>query len=83
MLASIANVTPREGTHLGTNSLAIRGMAPEHMEGCADLISRILETVSVTDDRTYRLDPDRREAFRAEVRALCDRFPISGYMGEQ
>ncbi len=67
------------GMRLGTNGLAIRGVAPEHMEGCADLISRILETVSVTDDRTYRLDPDRREAFRAEVGAVCDRFPISGY----
>ena len=67
------------GLRLGTTSLASRGMAPEHMEGCADLISRILASVSVTDDRTYRLDPDRRDAFRAEVTALCDRFPISGY----
>jgi glycine hydroxymethyltransferase len=69
------------GMRLGTNSLAIRGMRPEQMEECAQLITDILGAVEPVDDRAYKLSRETAVGFRQRAEALCDRFPISGYPG--
>ena len=67
------------GIRIGTNALAERQFGAEQMEACADLISRVLNSVQVLGEREYRLEPRERDRFRQEVRALCDQFPIPGY----
>lgn len=67
------------GIRIGTNSLAARGFDTEGIGQCADLIVRILSAVTVRGDREYDLGRERKKAFQAEVRQLCDRYPIPGY----
>ncbi len=67
------------GIRLGTNSLALREMGPETMPDCARLIHRVLSSVRPVDDLSYELDDAVREEVRADVRALCARFPIRSY----
>jgi glycine hydroxymethyltransferase len=75
--AKPARVT--SGLRLGTNALAIRGMAEREMPTCADLVHTALSgTVAVTDD-SFMLEDRVREDVRAAVRDLCQRFPIPGY----
>ncbi len=67
------------GMRLGTNSLAARGLGPEDMPRCADLIHRVLGAVKVRGDREFELDDSVRAAVRAEVREICAAFPIPRY----
>ncbi len=55
------------GVRIGTPALTTRGMAEAEMATVADLLARVLEQ---PDDGAVR------EAVRAEVLALCDRFPL-------
>lgn len=68
------------GVRLGTNTAAYRGMGPAEMQQCAALIHRVLDSIEVLDDQHYRLDDAVKESIRAEVRALCERFPIASYL---
>lgn len=70
------------GVRLGTNSLALRGMSPNEMRRCADLLHRVLSAVSVNGDSEYELDAAVRDGVRGEVRQLCRSFPIPGYPAE-
>jgi glycine hydroxymethyltransferase len=67
------------GMRLGTNSLAYRGMDAGLMPRCAALIDRVLSSIRVLGEREYELDSAVRESVRAEVRELCQRFPIPHY----
>lgn len=67
------------GVRLGTNVLAQRGMGPAEMNDCADLVHRILGAVQMRGEREFDLAAGPAAAFRAEVRALCRRFPIPDY----
>ena len=67
------------GIRLGTNTLADRGMGEREMGECADLFDRVLSSVEVFGDQEYRLKASTRDAIRADVRRLCDRFPVPNY----
>lgn len=67
------------GARLGTNSLALRGMGPETMPECADLIQRVLSAVKAEDDHRYSLDDEIKRRCQEQVKALCRRFPLPHY----
>lgn len=70
------------GMRLGANSLALRGMGESEMPQCADLIHQVLSSVKVFGEREYELDKAVMEFVRAEVRQLCNCFPIHRYPSE-
>jgi len=67
------------GLRLGTNDLARRGLEPGDMADCVDLIDRVLSSIQVLGDTDYRLDDRVREAVQAEVKRLCECFPLPRY----
>jgi glycine hydroxymethyltransferase len=67
------------GARLGTNSLALRGMGPEIMPQCADIMHRVLSAVRAKGDREYELKGDVKQDCREQVSALCRRYPIPNY----
>jgi glycine hydroxymethyltransferase len=67
------------GVRLGTNTMALRGMEPEEVVQGARLVHRVLTAVEPRGDREYRLAPAVRDEVRAEVAALCRKFPIPRY----
>jgi glycine hydroxymethyltransferase len=67
------------GIRLGTNDLALRGLEPHHMPHCVDLIDRVLSAVQVLGDTDYVLDLCVKETIRAEVKRLCEQFPVPRY----
>jgi len=71
------------GIRIGANALAARGFDAPAMRRTADLICRILTAVEAEGDREYRLEEASRTRFQSEVRALCDEFPIPGYVTER
>jgi glycine hydroxymethyltransferase len=64
------------GLRLGTNILAQRGMRPQQMRECANLLHRVLSTTTTLDDTTYHLAARTTEHVRAYVHALCDLHPM-------
>lgn len=71
------------GLRLGTNIPAFRGMQQEVMAECADLVDRVLSSITVLSDRTYRLDPRVKGLVRGRVAELCVRYPIAGYPADE
>jgi glycine hydroxymethyltransferase len=67
------------GIRLGTNTLAARGMGEREMKECADLFDRVLSSIEVFGDQEYHLKASTRDAIRADVRRLCERFPVPDY----
>lgn len=67
------------GLRLGTNTLAHRGVLPQEMDHCADLVDRVLRAVSADGDRDYRTDPAVLADVRADVRGFARSHPIPGY----
>lgn len=67
------------GLRLGTNCLAARGMGAAEMPRCAALIHQVLSSLKVLGERTYELDEGVKRLVRAEVRRLCEEFPIPRY----
>lgn len=74
-------MSPRvtSGVRLGTNSVALRGLAPAEMGRCAELIDAVLSAVTPLGDREYYLGEAVRASIRDDVRRLCQRFPIPRY----
>lgn len=70
------------GVRFGTNGLALRGMGPAEMPGCAALVDSVLSAVRPVGEREYVLDARVAAAAREEVAALCARFPLPGYSPE-
>jgi glycine hydroxymethyltransferase len=64
---------------LGTNTLALRGMGPQEMKLCADLVDRVLSRTQKLPGHGYTLDSGVRAQVREEVSRLCERFPIPHY----
>ncbi|MEV7199208.1 serine hydroxymethyltransferase [Streptomyces griseoluteus] len=64
------------GVRLGCNILAQRGMGPEHMRECAELMHAVLAATTPLSDTEYRVDPHERVQLREHVRALCARHPL-------
>jgi glycine hydroxymethyltransferase len=67
------------GIRLGTNTLAARGMGPDEMCECAELLDRVLGAIDVLGDKEYHLDAALKESIRHEVKRLCAKFPIPDY----
>ena len=67
------------GVRFGTNSLALRGLTPEDMLLCAELVHRVLANVRAEGEREYSLDFDVATSVREEVTNLCVRHPIPCY----
>lgn len=64
------------GLRLGTNILAQRGIGPDEMPRCAELMDRVLGATTVLGDTEHRVDPGVRDAVRREVAALCRAHPL-------
>ncbi|WP_084964066.1 serine hydroxymethyltransferase [Thermoactinospora rubra] len=69
------------GLRLGTNILAQRGLTPEDMHRCADLVCRVLKATKALPGTGFEVDPGVRAQVSAEVADLCAAFPISAYAG--
>lgn len=67
------------GLRIGTNSLALRGMGPEEMPLCAELIDQVLSSVEPLGDRDFRLDETKKMSVRSGVESACEQFPIPRY----
>jgi glycine hydroxymethyltransferase len=67
------------GIRLGTNSLALRGMSENEMQTCAGLIARVLTATQVFNEQEYCLDAATKDAVRADIKRLCQAFPIPRY----
>jgi len=65
--------TIASGIRLGTPAVTTRGLGPDEMRD----IGRLLVTAL-----TARDEPAATAAIAAEVRALCDRFPVPGLPGD-
>lgn len=65
------------GLRLGTNVLAQRGLPPELMALCADLVCTVL--VAIPPGESRRLDPRLGRRVRAQVSDLCAAYPLPGY----
>ncbi|MEU6093164.1 serine hydroxymethyltransferase [Streptomyces sp. NPDC047085] len=64
------------GLRLGTNILAQRGMRPEQMRECAQLMHTVLAGTRLDSDTEYLIDPALVATVREEVRWLCSRHPL-------
>lgn len=67
------------GIRFGTNSLAMRGLTPNDMSLCAELVHRVLGNVHPKGELDYVLDADVASSVRANVADLCARHPIPSY----
>ena len=67
------------GIRLGTNNLSARKMREPEMQQCTDLIHTVLSTMRPINDTEYELNSSVREFAQAEVKRLCDLFPIPDY----
>lgn len=64
------------GLRLGTNILAQRGMGPEVMNTCAQLIDAVLSTTAASSDTSYLVDATTASMVSAQVARLCARYPL-------
>ena len=67
------------GVRLGTNSVALRGLGPAEMEEASALVRRVLAAIRPLGDREHELDGAVRESVIADVKNLCNRFPVPRY----
>lgn len=72
--------TVGSGIRIGSNSMAARGMEPGQMERIAELIGRVLSSVTQLDDRSYQLSAETRTELLVQVRDICRRNPIADYI---
>jgi glycine hydroxymethyltransferase len=67
------------GLRIGTNTLAMRNMGPQEMLTCARLVHTVLSNTQANGERAYSLDAEIQKHVRAEVKQLCQDFPIPNY----
>jgi glycine hydroxymethyltransferase len=67
------------GLRLGTNTLALRGMPPVAMEGCAAVLNLVLDATTDLGGGAFRLAERARDRAADAVRILCGRYPLPGY----
>lgn len=68
------------GLRFGTNTLAARGMPPEAMAECAELVDRVVRATVDLGDGRFRLDERTRTEVAARVSSLCAHFPLPHYL---
>ncbi|HST62931.1 MAG TPA: serine hydroxymethyltransferase [Longimicrobium sp.] len=73
------SATVTSGVRFGTNGLAVRGMGPDEMPRCAELVDTVLSALRPLGDRGFELDARVAVAVREAVAEICARFPIPGY----
>lgn len=73
------SVLVTSGIRLGTNSLAVRGMAKSEMSQCADLVDRVISSIEPVGDRDYTLRGAVKESVKFHVAGLCKSFPLPQY----
>ncbi|PPK63148.1 serine hydroxymethyltransferase [Actinokineospora auranticolor] len=73
--------SPRVGSgiRIGTNGLALRGLAPQDMGYCVELLDTVLGAVTARSDTEYTLPDEVRDRVSAQVRELCRAHPIPAY----
>jgi len=67
------------GMRLGTNTLALRGMGPDEMPRCGELIDRALASLPVNAPQNAALDRAIQASVRDVVEQLCQRYPMPGF----
>jgi len=74
-MASENNSPPMvtSGVRLGTPAGTTRGFGVAEFQKVGDFIARVLDAVAANDGEAV---PEKEAAVRAEVEALCARFPI-------
>lgn len=71
--------TIASGIRLGTNNVAFRGMEDREMVQCVHLIDQVITFLIKQRGTDAHLDVPLQQQVLAEVKALCDRFPIPAY----
>lgn len=71
---------PGNALCIGTGSMAQRNMDLEGCRHVVTLVVQVLDSVTPLDEHDYQLDPMLCERLRAEVQALCARYPIGDYL---
>ncbi|MFJ6438362.1 serine hydroxymethyltransferase [Streptomyces sp. NPDC091416] len=64
------------GLRLGTNILAQRGMGPDQMKECAQLLTAVLAATTASTDTEFSIDPVVADEVRSAVENLCARHPL-------
>ncbi|OAF19711.1 serine hydroxymethyltransferase [Bradyrhizobium neotropicale] len=64
------------GIRFGTNVLAQRGLGPNEMAHCAQLIETAINAMSSSSELTIEM----RRRIGSEVLGLCQRFPLPGHV---
>lgn len=64
------------GLRLGTNILAQRGMGPDQMTECAQLLHSVLAATTAITNTEFRIDPVVVDEVRSAVGDLCARHPL-------
>ena len=72
-----ASVT--SGIRLGTNTVALQGMEGAQLEICAQLLHKVLSSLTIYSEKNYQLDSSVQEQVIHQVSDLCTRFPIPHY----
>lgn len=77
------SATITSGIRLGTNTMALRGLAEAEMSVCAQLIHHVLTSLIVLNEQEYVLDEKIRAEVQSQVARLCAQFPIASYMSHK
>ena len=67
------------GIRLGTNTIAYRGLSAEHMPECVELLDEVLTYLVSKTKSISVLDDKIRQRILIEVKAICQRFPLTSY----
>jgi glycine hydroxymethyltransferase len=64
------------GIRLGTPIVTRNGMGVEQMDVIAEMVNSVLRHVKIINEAKYEMDEAFRNDLRAQVKDLCDRFPM-------
>lgn len=68
------------GLCMGSGSMAQRRIDRDGCRQVVELVCLVLDSVTPLGEQDYHLEPAVREQLRAEVQALCARYPIADYV---
>ncbi|WP_395610615.1 serine hydroxymethyltransferase [Pseudomonas sp. B22129] len=68
------------GLCMGSGSMAQRRIDRDGCRQVVELVCLVLDSVTPLGEQDYHLEPAVREQLRAEVQALCARYPIADYL---
>ena len=67
------------GIRFGSNILALRNLDRDTAIQVVNLIDTVLSNTKPIDQKEFNLPSDIIESVRAEVKEICDDFPVAGY----